>query len=268
MTKKIIKSIFIYLFGILYLIPVIWIISLSLRSKKDTFLAKLFTTDIHFENYVKAWIKMDFGKLFINSLIVTFFSVLITLIIASLAAYAFSKIKYRGSDIIFYAILLGIMIPQAAIIIPLFIIMKNIGLYNNLIALILSYTVFGLPIAIFILRGFFISIPDELIEAARIDGSSEIGTFVKIVLPISRPAIYTIIIFLVMINWNEFLLALVLLRDKLTVPVGIGSQVGLFDIEWNLIAAGVIISALPIFITYLVLQDLFVKGLTAGAVKG
>lgn len=268
MAKKIIKSIFIYLFGILYLIPIIWIISLSLRSKKDILLPKLFTTDIHFENYVNAWIKMGFTKLFINSIIVTFFSVLITLIISSLAAYAFSKIKYRGSNVIFYIMLLGIMIPQAAIVIPLFIIMKNIGLYNNLMALILSYIVFGLPIAIFILRGFFISIPDELIEAARIDGSSEIGTFVKIVLPLARPAIYTIIIFLVMMNWNEFLLALVLLRDKFTVPLGIANQATPFAVEWNIVAAGVIISALPIFITYLVLQDLFVKGLTAGAVKG
>lgn len=270
MAKKIIKSILIYLLGIMFLLPVIWVFSLSLRSKKDALSAVFFTRELHFENYWTAWKTFNFSGLFLNSFIVTIASVVVTLIVASLAAYAFARLTYKGSNIVFYAILLGIMIPPAAIIIPLFIIMKTIGLYNTHFSLVISYIAFGLPIAVLILRGFFQSIPKELIEAARIDGSSEIGTFFKIMIPLSKPAIATVTIFLFMQNWNEFILALVLLKDKLlyTLPVGLANFVGQWDSPWQLVAAGVIIASVPIFIVYLAIQDLFVKGLTAGAVKG
>jgi raffinose/stachyose/melibiose transport system permease protein len=162
------------------------------------------------------------------------------------------------------------MIPPAAVIIPLFLIMKALGLYNSLFSLIFSYIAFGVPIAVLILRGFFMSIPNELIEAARIDRSNEIGTFFRIVVPLSKPAMLTVTIFLFMQNWNEFILALILLKDKLlyTLPVGMANLVGQWDSPWQLVAAGVIISSVPIFILYLLIQDQFVKGLTAGAVKG
>ncbi len=270
MAKKIIKSILIYLLGILFLIPVIWVLSLSLRSKKDALSAMFFTKEVHFENYVIAWQTFNFSRLFLNTIIVTLVSVLVTLIIASLAAYSFSRLKYKGSNIMFYMILLGIMIPPAAVIIPLFLIMKTLGLYNSLFSLIFSYIAFGLPIAVLILRGFFSSIPNELIEAARIDGSNEIGTFFKIVVPLSKPAMLTVTIFLFMQNWNEFILALILLKDRFlyTLPVGMANLVGQWDSPWHLVAAGVIISSIPIFVIYLLIQDQFVKGLTAGAVKG
>ncbi len=270
MVKKIFKSILIYLLGIIFLLPVIWVFSLSLRSKKDALSAIFFTRDLHFENYYIAWKTFNFSKLFMNSLIVTIISVFLTLVISALAAYSFARLNYKGSNIIFYIILLGIMIPPAAVIIPLFIIMKTLGLYNSHYSLIFSYIAFGLPIAVLILRGFFLSIPKELIEAARIDGSSEIGTFFRIIIPLSKPAIATVTIFLFMQNWNEFILALVLLKDKVlyTLPVGLANFVGQWDSPWQLVAAGVIIASLPIFIVYLLIQDLFVKGLTAGAVKG
>jgi len=270
MVRQFIRSIVIYLFGILFLVPIIWVFSLSIRSKKDVFSTMFFTRDIHFENYIIAWNTFNFGKLFQNSITVTCISVIVTLIISSLAGYAFSRIKYRGSDFFFYAILLGIMIPPAAVIIPLFLIMKSLGLYNNHLSLILSYIAFGLPIAVLIFRGFFLSIPDELIEAARIDGSSEVGTFFRIVIPLSRPSFATVTIFLFMQNWNEFILALILLKDKIlyTLPVGMANFVGQWDSPWQLVAAGVVISAIPIFVIYLLIQDQFVKGLTAGAVKG
>jgi len=270
MAKKFFKSLFTYLLGIIFLIPVIWVLSLSLRSKKDALAAMFFSKDIHFENYAVAWQTFNFSRLFLNTIIVTVVSVFITLVISSLAAYSFSRLKYKGSDVMFYIILLGIMIPPAAIIIPLFIIMKSIGLYNSLFSLIFSYIAFGVPIAVLILRGFFSSIPNELIEAARIDGSTEIGTFFRIVVPLSKPAMLTVTIFLFMQNWNEFILALILLKDKLlyTLPVGMANLVGQWDSPWQLVAAGVIISSIPMFVIYLAIQDQFVKGLTAGAVKG
>lgn len=270
MGKKLARTVSLYLCGILFLVPIVWVFSLSLRSKKDVYSALFFTGDPHFENYITAWKTFGFTRLFVNSIVVTGASVVVTMAVSSLAAYAFSRIRYRGSDIFFYMILLGIMIPPAAVVIPLFLVMRNIGLYNHHLALIFSYIAFGLPIAVLIFRGFFLSVPNELIEAARIDGSSEVGTFFRIIIPLSKPAFATVTIFLFMQNWNEFILALVLLKDKVlyTLPVGMAIFVGQWDSPWQLVAAGVVIASIPIFVIYLVIQDQFVKGLTAGAVKG
>jgi raffinose/stachyose/melibiose transport system permease protein len=270
MLKRALQTALITLVGLGFLAPVIWVISLSLRTKKAVFSTMFFTRDLHFENYVIAWTTFNVGRLFLNSAFITGASVAVILIISSLAAYAFCRLKYRGSEFFFYMILLGMMIPPAAVVIPLFLIMKNLGLYNTHIALILAYIAFGLPIAVLIFRGFFLSVPAELIDAARIDGSHEANTFVAIIIPLSTPAIATVTIFSFMQNWNEFLLALVLLKDKLryTLPVGMANLVGQWDSPWQLIAAGVVIASLPIFIVYLTIQDLYVKGLTAGALKG
>jgi raffinose/stachyose/melibiose transport system permease protein len=270
MIKRWLQTLGICLVGLGFLAPIIWVISLSLRNKKTVFTALFFTRDLHFENYLVAWKTFHIGKLFLNSAIITAASVAVILAVSSLAAYAFCRLKYRGSEFFFYLILLGMMIPPAAVVIPLFLIMKNLGLYNTHLALILAYIAFGLPIAVLIFRGFVLSVPAELIEAARIDGSPETGTFLSIIMPLSTPAIATVIIFSFMQNWNEFLLALVLLKDKLlyTLPVGMAQLVGQWDSPWQLIAAGVVIASLPIFLVYLTIQDLYVKGLTAGALKG
>ncbi len=270
MVRRAFASLGIFLVGLGFLAPIIWVISLSLRSKKTVFTALFFTRDLHFENYLTTWNTYHVGKLFLNSAIITAASVAVILAISSLAAYAFSRLRYRGSEFFFYLILLGMMIPPAAVVIPLFLIMKNLGLYNTHLALILAYIAFGLPIAVLIFRGFFLSVPGELIEAARIDGSPETGTFLSIIMPLSTPAIATVVIFSFMQNWNEFLLALVLLKDKLlyTLPVGMANLVGQWDSPWQLIAAGVVIASVPIFLVYIMIQDLYVKGLTAGALKG
>ncbi len=258
------------LVSVLFLLPVIWVISLSLRSKKDVFTALFFTGEIHLENYLTTWTTFGFSSLFLSSVVVTVSSVIVILVVSSLAAYAFSRLKYRGSEFFFYTILLGMMIPPAAVVIPLFLIMKILGLYNTHAALVLAYIAFGLPIAVLIFRGFFMSVPGELIEAARIDGSREAGTFMRIIVPLSAPAFATVIIFSFMQNWNEFLLALILLKEKAlyTIPVGMANLVGQWDSPWQLIAAGVVIASLPIFLVYLLIQDLYIKGLTAGAIKG
>lgn len=270
MLKRAVQTALVTLVGLGFLAPVIWVISLSLRSKKAVFSTLFFTRDLHFENYLIAWTTFRVGRLFLNSAIITGASVAVILVISSLAAYAFCRLKYRGSEFFFYMILLGMMIPPAAVVIPLFLIIKNLGLYNTHAALILAYIAFGLPIAVLIFRGFFLSVPGELIDAARIDGSREANTFVSIIIPLSTPAIATVTIFSFMQNWNEFLLALVLLKDKLlyTLPVGMANLVGQWDSPWQLIASGVVIASLPIFIVYLTIQDLYVKGLTAGALKG
>jgi raffinose/stachyose/melibiose transport system permease protein len=270
LAARISQPILIVALSVVFLLPVIWVVSLSLRSKRDVFTALFFTRELHFENYLTAWKTFNFGGLFLNSVIVTVLSVLVILIVSSLAAYAFARLRYRGSEFFFYMILLGMMIPPAAIVIPVFLIIKNLGLYNTHTALVLTYIAFGLPIAVLIFRGFFMSVPEELIEAARIDGTREGGTFLRIIVPLSTPAFATVIVFSFMQNWNEFLLALILLKEKAlyTLPVGMANLVGQWDSPWQLIAAGVVIASVPIFLVYLLIQDLYIKGLTAGAIKG
>jgi ABC-type glycerol-3-phosphate transport system permease component len=268
--RRILGALGVILVGLGFLAPVVWVLSLSLRSKKTVFSALFFTRDFRFDNYISAWKTFRFGRLFLNSGIITVASVVVVLVLAALAAYAFCRLKYRGSEFFFYLILLGMMIPPAAVVIPLFLIMKTLGLYNTHVSLILAYIAFGLPIAVLIFRGFFLSVPGEMIEAARIDGSRELRTFASIIMPLSTPAVATVVIFSFMQNWNEFLLALVLLKDKLlyTLPVGMAQLVGQWDSPWQLIAAGVVIASVPVFLVYLAIQDLYVKGLTAGALKG
>jgi ABC-type glycerol-3-phosphate transport system permease component len=263
-------SVFLIVYAVIVMIPMIWIFSLSLRRGKDVFSTSLIPASVHLDNYIKAWQKFGFTRLFANSIIVSVVSVLITVAIAALAGYAFSRLQFKGSGPMFYSILLGLMIPPAAVVVPLVWFFAKIHLYNNLLALILAYTAFGLPIAVLLLRGFFYSIPMELKEAATIDGCSELGAFFRIILPLCKPGVVTVTIFLLMTNWNEFLLALVLLRDqeKYTLPVGINIFVGQWSTPWELIAAGVIIVSVPIFLFYLAMQDQFERGLTAGAIKG
>lgn len=275
MFRKIVdifKSILFYIMGLLFLFPIIWIGSVSIRAKKDVFDVMFFSKDmeIHLENYVEAWQTFGFSRLFLNSSIVTLVSIAVTIVVGAFAGYGFAKLKYRGSNIVFIVILSGIMIPPAGIVIPYFLLMNFMGLYNTLFALIFSYIAFGLPISMLIFSGFFQSIPDELLEAARIDGYSEIGIFSKILVPLSKPAFATVIILLVVSNWNEFLIALILLRDEVlyTLPLGVAKYVGEYDSPWHLIAAGVIIAALPMVTVYLFMQRQFIKGLTEGATKG
>lgn len=254
----------------LFLFPVIWVLSVSLRSEKQVFESALLVKEFHFENYITAWKTFGFSKMFINSLVVTFVSIVITVIFSAFAGYAFAKLKYRASNAMYILLLTGVMIPQAGILIPFFYLMKTFGLYNSLWAVIISSVAFGIPLSVMLFRGYFESLPNEILESARVDGCTETGIFFKICLPLCKPAVATTVIMLFVNIWNDYLMPLVLLRgeEKFTLPLGMARYIGQWDSPWNLIAAGVIICAIPITIVYLAFQSQFVKGLTAGAVKG
>lgn len=255
---------------LIFLFPIIWILSVSVRSDQAVFTTALVVNEFHFENYLTAWETFGFSSLFLNSIWVTAVSIGINLIIASLAGYAFAKLRYRFSDGVYLLLLTGIMIPQAGILIPYFYLIKEMGLYNTLTSVIISCVAFGIPLSVMLFRGFFESIPNEILEAASVDGCRELGIFLRICLPLCKPAVATTVIMLFVTNWNDYLMPLVLLRSesKFTLPLGIARYIGQWDSPWNLIAAGVIISAVPITLIYLAFQSQFVKGLTAGAVKG
>lgn len=255
---------------VVFLFPVLWILSVSLRSEKAVFETALIVKEWHFENYGIAWRTFGFSALFLNSVFVTAISIAITVAFSALAGYAFAKLRYRGSDGVYLLLLTGIMIPQAGILIPFFYIMKTMGLYNSLWSVVISCVAFGIPLSVMLFRGFFATLPNEILESGRVDGCREIGVFFRICLPICKPALATTVIMLFVTNWNDYLMPLVLLRseNKFTLPLGLARYIGQWDSPWNLIASGVVICALPITMVYLSFQSQFVKGLTAGAVKG
>lgn len=262
-------SAFLVLSAFVALAPIIWIIGLALRSGADVYSRSVLPTSVRPENFIDAWNQFGLGPLFINSIIVTLGSVVVAVSLSVLAAYGFARLSFRGSNVIFLFILMGLMIPPAAIIIPLFVEIRTLGLYDTHVGLGLVYVAFGLPLSILILRSFFVSIPRELLEAARIDGASEIWILRDVVVPMSKAPIATVSILLFLFAWNDFFLALVLLRDAgtYTLPVGIAQFIGQYSTPHELVAAAVIISAVPVFILYLLLHRYFERGVAEGAVK-
>ena len=249
--------------------PVLWVFSLSLKTPRETLSPGMIPSDPQFANYSVAWTKFGLGQLFMNSAVVTAGSVVLTVLAAMCAAYAFTKIRFRGSETLFSLLLLGVVIPPSALVVPLLIQMRYLGLYDSRFGLTLAYVAFGLPIATLVFRGFFAGIPHEITEAARLDGCSETKILWRILAPLARGAIATVTILLFLVNWNEFILALVLLRDgaSYTLPLGINAQLGQYTSEYQLIGAASIIASLPVFAIYLALQGQFERGVAEGALK-
>ena len=175
----------------------------------------------------------------------------------------------QGSEALFSLLLLGVVIPPSALVVPLLIEMRYLGLYDSTAGLALVYVAFGLPISTLVFRGFFASIPSEIIEAARLDGCRETTILWRIIAPMSKGPIATVVILLFLANWNEFILALVLLRNpaRFTLTLGINAQLGQYTSDYQLIAAASIIAAIPVFVVYLVLQRQFERGVAEGALK-
>lgn len=255
---------------IVTLFPFAWIISLSIRTPKEVFSAILFPKQIRLGNYLDAWTKFEFAGLFRNSVVISLSSVALTVFISAMAGYGFSKFHLRGSNFLFHLILSGVMIPPVAVVIPLFVFMNRMGLFNSYPSIIIPYIVFGLPISTFIFKSYIQNIDNDILDAARIDGCGEFGIFLRILLPVIKPAVATVIIFTFMTNWNEFLLAVIFLHDKglYTLPLGMSVFVGQYSAPWELIGAGVIISVAPVLVLFFVLQNQFIRGLTAGALRG
>jgi raffinose/stachyose/melibiose transport system permease protein len=264
-----VKFLVVLVAALICLIPFWYMIVLSLAKQQDTFVILLVPKSFQWTNYVVAWNKANFTLLFRNSLVVTLSALLLTIFISSLAAYAFARLHFRGRDVILNILLLGIMIPGQTVLIPLFLTMKQLGLLDTLYSLILAYTAFGMISTTFILTGFFRTIPQDLLDQAKIDGCSHWGIYTNIMMPLARPAIATVAIFLFLGNWNELILALTLIQNDLrkTVPLGVVTFVGQYKIEYGQLAAALAWATIPVLVVYIALQREFIKGLTAGAIK-
>ncbi|MDB5529546.1 MAG: sugar transporter permease [Devosia sp.] len=252
--------------------PIVWTFLTSLKVESDivTRTMHYIPPSITFENYVKLWNQSSYPTLVINSLIVTSTTVLICLLTGTVAAYAFSRFQFKGRTQLMLGYLVVRMFPAVLMIIPLFIVMRQVGLLDSTFGLAVAYTSFLLPLFVWMLKGFFDAAPKELESAARIDGTTRLGAMFMVVIPIARNGLLATCVFVAIAAWNEYLFALMLTTStgSRTWPVGLQLMVGEFQLPWGMLAAGGMISILPVIVLFALVQRAMVAGLTGGAVKG
>lgn len=273
--RKVVKyllSIGLAIFAIIQIYPLIWMVFFSLKSNAEIMGENVIWLPRSFlwENYSEI---IEDGRIFtylINSVIVTGTTILISNILAAMASYGIVRMKWRLNKIVLLIFLMGLMIPLHAALLPIFIVLKETGLYDTRIGLILPYIAFALPMSIFVLSSFIQTIPKELEEAALIDGCNIYSSFIKIIIPVIKPAIATISILTFLAYWNELMFAVtfVTTEEVRTLTVGISFMAGQYTTDWGPIGAGLVISTLPTLIIYLALSSQFQKSITTGAVKG
>jgi raffinose/stachyose/melibiose transport system permease protein len=253
------------------IIPIILTILASFKSNQDFFYNTYSLPKVwHLDNYSSAWTDANMGRFFLNSVVVTLGGVVINLVCSTPLAYALARFRFRLNGPLFIFIVGGLIAPGQLIGISLLQWVKTLHLFNTYFSLIFPYAAFGMPVAVLILSGFFRQLPRELEEAALIDGAGEFTAFLRIMVPLVRPALATVIIFNGIGIWNDFFLPLVLAYtpDIQTLPLGIILLFGAFSSEWGTIFAAVIIASVPVIIAYFFLTRQFIAGLSAGAVKG
>ncbi|NOX60563.1 MAG: carbohydrate ABC transporter permease [Chloroflexi bacterium] len=252
------------------ILPLLLVVSNALRPTREIFKNPVgLPTSPSFDSFVKAWEEASFNVYFFNSLMITVASVVLATAVSALAAYMLGRYKFRGAGLLSAYFLAGLMLPFRLAIVPLFLMLNNLGLIDNRLGLILVYAATGIPFSVFILSAFFRQLPKELGEAARIDGAGEFTIFGRIMLPLVRPALATVIVFQFVPLWNDFFFPLVLLRstDKWTLPVGMTRFFGEFQADWSTLFAGLIITTLPLIIIFLLATKQIIAGLTAGIGK-
>lgn len=222
------------------------------------------------ENYVNIFVKSNFFKYFLNSVIIMVATVAIDVTVAGLAGFALSRFSVRTKNVVYQYFLLGLLFPMTLAILPLYIQLRAFGLLDTFIGVILPQTAFLLPFHILIFRGFIREIPNELEDAVKLDGCGKMGFLMHIVVPLSRPAIATVSVLAMVASWNNFFLPLIVLndKDKFTLPMGSMDFVGQYLADWNVILAFFVVSMVPAIAFYLYAQRHIVSGLAAGAVKG
>ncbi len=270
--------------SVIFLFPLIWMLSSSLKPRADLFIfpPRLIPSAWQFQNYARAWEAARFSRYFVNSVTVAVVGTVLALLICAMAAYAFSKLRFRGRDVLFWSVLASQMIPGVVTLIPVFLVIKSIplqggndlfgkgghGWLNSYAGLIVPGA--GGAFGVFLLRQFFMSIPDDLLDAARVDGSSEFGIFYKVVLPLAKPALTTLAIFTFQAFWNDFLWPLVITTDDRyrTIQLGLTVFRQRFTTDWGPLMAGVAIATLPMIAVFLSAQRYFVSGIALTGLKG
>ncbi len=269
-VKKVLLYALLIALTVITLLPLLWMLSSSfkLSSEVFTFPIQWIPKVFHYENYVTIWEKINLDRYIFNSFKLSIIITLIQLITSSFAAYGFSKCRFPGRNILFLSYVATIAIPWQVYMLPQYIMMQKFQLIDTHLAIILlqSFTAFG----VFLLRQFYISIPNELLEAARIDGLSEYGTFGRIVLPLTKPAMATLTIMSFVTVWNDFMGPMIYFNsDKnKTIQLGIQMFTGIYSTEYGLIMSTSILALIPVLVVFLAFQRFFVEGIASSGLKG
>jgi multiple sugar transport system permease protein/raffinose/stachyose/melibiose transport system permease protein len=257
--------------GIVILLPFFWMVSVSLKPANEPFAipARLWPQNPTLDNYVTAF-RPEFRIYFVNSIVIAASTVVITVSLALLAAYSFTRAQMRSISVLMGLVIVAQMFPASAIIIPIYKMMKAANLLNTYASLIVANVTVTLPVAIWMLRGFLARLPITLEEAAAIDGAGPLRTFLEIILPLCRPGVAATAVFVLVVTWQEFLFALSFTSTKemRTLPVGMNDFIGQYGIRYGELMASSVLISVPVIAIFFILQRQFVAGLTAGAVKG
>lgn len=259
------------LVAIFQVFPIIWLFMFSLKSNHEIFAGNPFALPLEpkWENYLKVF-EGGIGTYFWNSIWITVLATVLTLLIASMATFAITRMKWKLSGLVLGLIMVGLMIPIHSALIPLYNMFLNVNLIDNPLSIVITYVTYNLPITVMILLGFYTTIPREIEEAAIIDGSSVHRLFFRIILPLSAPILSTTVIINMIYNWNEFVFVNTFISSEKykTLTVGIQNFIGQYMTDWGAIGATLVISVLPIIIAFLFFSNKIMEGITASAVKG
>jgi N-acetylglucosamine transport system permease protein len=271
---KMFVGIILLIWSVAVLYPLIWTLLDALKNNEQFFLNSPWALPkfpLLWSNFSYVWSKYNFSTYFMNSIVVTVGSTLLGMILAAMTAYILARYDFKGNKILLTIYISSMMIPFALALIPLFFLLNDLHLINTWLGLILVYAALNLPFGIFLLVGFYKSLPKEIEEAAIIDGTSHYGTFFRVMLPLSQPGLITVMITNMLNNWNEYFLGVVLTNEptKYTLPIGLAVMQAemQYRVEWGPLFAGLLITTLPTLIVYMIFQRQIASGITAGAVK-
>ena len=265
------KWFLIIFFAIYTLFPLVWLFVTSLKTNAEYF-ANPFSIPAmpQFQNYINAFSQANLGRMIFNSVTVAFIATFVNIMVAAMASYALSRFKFKGREVIFALFSAGVMVPLNALMVPYFTIFSKVGLLDSLNSLRILYAAIGLPLSIFIVRGFMDSFPREIEEAAYVDGCGFFGRFFKIVLPLTKTGLVTAATFQFLTCWNEFVYANLLTSspETKTIQIGIRYFTNQFTTDYVSMYAAIVIAIIPSIVGYMLFQEQIISGLTSGAVKG
>lgn len=258
--------------ALLVLLPIAWVVSTSLKPAESVvaYPPRWLPDRPTLAHYGTVWLGSNMPRYFLNSVGISLATILVTLVAGGLGGYAAARFRFPGKTALLFLLLATVMIPGIVILVPLYMVLTRVGLFNSYLGLVLVYSAWQVPTVLWLMRGFFENVPRELEEAALVDGCTRLGALVRVILPISQPGFSAAAIVVFIWVWNEFIIALTLTSaDELRiVPVGLYYYISQFGIDWGPLMAGVSLALLPVLVVFALLQRRFIQGLTSGATKG
>lgn len=270
--KKILMNTLLILGAVISIYPIIYMLLTALKPMTllFEFPPKLLPSEMTFNNFRDAWVSQNFAQYLFNSIIVTLVSFAFIFLFSSMLAFAYSRFEFRGAKLSFAILMGGLVIPSLTLLIPQFILIRQLGMFDSRWGLIVVYAAGAIPFTTFLLKGFFDSISRDIDESVEMEGGNAWTLFASIIIPLSKPAFVPATIFNALTVWEEFPWALTIINDpaKRTLPIALANFQGQYTTQWGIVFAGSLIAILPIILLFLLLQRYFIAGITAGAIKG